>query len=154
MNDSYIFRRVEQKDLLDIIRLLSEDELGSSREMFSTNDIKPSYQTAFDEMSSDPNQFLMVLEKDAKIIGTCHLTYMPSLTFQGGKRMNIEAVRVDQTLRNQKIGERMLKEAIQMAKKHHCKIVQLTTNKKRSAAKSFYEKLGFEATHEGMKLYL
>jgi len=154
MNDLYIFRRAEQKDLLDIIRLLSEDELGRSREIFSSHDIKSSYQIAFDEINSDLNQFLMVLEKDTKIIGTCHLTYMPSLTFQGSRRMNIEAVRIDQTLRNQKIGEWMLKQAIQMAKKHHCKIVQLTTNKKRPAAKRFYEKLRFEATHEGMKLYL
>lgn len=154
MNDPYIFRRAEQKDLLDIIRLLSEDDLGSSRETFRAHDIQSSYQTAFNEINSDPNQFLMVLEKDAKIIGTCHLTYMPSLTFQGGKRMNIEAVRIDQTLRNQKIGEWMIKQVLQMAKKHHCKIVQLTTNKKRQAAKRFYEKFGFEATHEGMKLYL
>jgi len=154
MNDPYIFRRAEQKDLLDIIRLLSEDELGSGREMFSTHDIKSSYQTAFEEIDADPNQSLMVLERDTKIIGTCHLTYMPSLTFQGGKRMNIEAVRIDQTLRNQKVGEWMLKQAIQIAKKHHCKIIQLTTNKKRTAAKRFYEKLGFEATHEGMKLFL
>jgi len=33
-------------------------------------------------------------------------------------------------------------------------IIQLTTNKKRVDAKRFYEQLGFEATHEGMKLYL
>lgn len=30
----------------------------------------------------------------------------------------------------------------------------LTTNKQRLRAKKFYENLGFEATHEGMKLYL
>ena len=33
-------------------------------------------------------------------------------------------------------------------------MVQLTTNKSRTEARTFYEKLGFEATHEGMKLYL
>ena len=40
MKDPYIFRRAEQKDLLDIIRLLSEDEIGSGREMFSSHEIK------------------------------------------------------------------------------------------------------------------
>ncbi|HSX38312.1 MAG TPA: GNAT family N-acetyltransferase [Chlamydiales bacterium] len=154
MDNTFIFRRAEQKDLLDIIRLLSEDELGMNRELFDYNHIQPCYQRAFDEINSDSNQFLMVLEKDAKIVGTCHLTCMPSLTFQGSKRMNIEAVRVDQTLRNQKIGNYMLQQSIQMARKNLCKIVQLTTNKKRLAAKKFYEKIGFEATHEGMKLYL
>ena len=33
-------------------------------------------------------------------------------------------------------------------------IIQLTTNKERPDALRFYEKLGFKATHEGMKLYL
>jgi len=153
MSDSCVFRRARKKDLPDMIRLLSEDELGKNRETLDVNEVPPSYQKAFDEIISDTNQALMVMEIDGKVIGTCHLTYMPSLTFQGSKRMNIEAVRVDQTLRNQKIGERMIKEAIKMAKENHCKIVQLTTNKKRIAAKRFYERLGFEATHEGMKLY-
>ena len=39
MNDPYIFRRAEQQDLPDIIRLLSEDDLGIGREMFSAHDI-------------------------------------------------------------------------------------------------------------------
>ena len=47
----------------------------------------------------------------------------------------------------------MIQQALQTAKDHGCKIVQLATNKKRGRAKIFYEKLGFEATHEGMKLY-
>jgi len=30
----------------------------------------------------------------------------------------------------------------------------LSTNKERPRAKQFYERLGFKATHEGMKFYL
>lgn len=37
---------------------------------------------------------------------------------------------------------------------HGATIIQLTTNKERPDARKFYEKLGFKATHEGMKLYL
>jgi hypothetical protein len=32
--------------------------------------------------------------------------------------------------------------------------VQLTTDKSRTSARRFYERLGFAATHEGMKLVL
>lgn len=48
----------------------------------------------------------------------------------------------------------MIKEGIEYGRKHGASIIQLTTNKKRTRAKAFYEKLSFEASHEGMKLYL
>jgi len=48
----------------------------------------------------------------------------------------------------------MINQAFGYAKANNVKIIQLTTNKKRPRAKHFYEKLGFDATHEGMKLYL
>jgi len=68
--------------------------------------------------------------------------------------MNIEAVRVDRSLRNQGVGEWMMKQSVKIAQKNKCKIIQLTTNKTRRKAKIFYEKLGFKATHNGMKMYL
>jgi ribosomal protein S18 acetylase RimI-like enzyme len=79
---------------------------------------------------------------------------MPSLTFTGQTRMQIEAVRVSEQFRGQKIGEWMMNAAINYGKSKGASIIQLTTNKKRLRAKKFYEKLGFEASHEGMKLYL
>ncbi|MDP3562653.1 MAG: hypothetical protein Q8R83_10795 [Legionellaceae bacterium] len=48
----------------------------------------------------------------------------------------------------------MIKEAIDLGKAHGATIIQLTTNIKRPKTKSFYEKLGFESTHVGMKLHL
>ena len=68
--------------------------------------------------------------------------------------MQIEAVRILKKYRGQKMGEWMMQEAMKYGKSKGASIIQLTTNKKRSAAKHFYEKLGFEASHEGMKLYL
>ncbi len=153
MDDIGVFRQAKQEDLSEIVRLLAEDALGKERELF-TSEIGARYQKAFDEITADQNQLLMVIEKEGRILGTCHLTLIPSLTFQGSKRMNIEAVRIDQSLRGQGAGKWMIHRAIQIAQKEHCKIVQLTTNKKRADAKRFYEALGFEATHEGMKMYL
>jgi ribosomal protein S18 acetylase RimI-like enzyme len=128
-------------------------ELGQTREnMQSTLDQR--YIDAFHRIDVDPNQYLMIVENCDKIIGTCHLTILPSLTFIGQTRMQIEAVRVSKKYRGQKIGEWMMQEAIAYGQSKDATIIQLTTNKKRSEAKSFYEKLGFEASHEGMKMYL
>ena len=146
-------RKATLNDLPHIIELLLEDELGQTRESKSA-ELDENYIKAFHKIDSYPNQYLMVVENGDEIIGTCHLTIMPSLTFIGSTRMQIEAVRVADKYRGQKIGSWMFDQAISYAKEHDVSIIQLTTNKKRPKAKHFYEKLGFEASHEGMKLYL
>ncbi|MBM3207910.1 MAG: GNAT family N-acetyltransferase [Chlamydiae bacterium] len=147
-----IFRKANQSDLEDIIYLLADDELGKHRENLLKT-IPSNYLNAFEKIDADPNHLLMVLETENTIIGTCHLIFIPSLTFQGGLRMNIEAVRIASSYRKQGIGEWMINQALSLARKRECKIIQLTTNKQRTDAKNFYEKLGFKATHEGLKMY-
>ena len=146
-------RKARIADLPRLVELLLEDELGSTRESKSSA-VHENYIKAFHKIDSDPNQYLMVVENGDEIIGTCHLSIMPSLTFIGSTRMQIEAVRVAGKYRGQKIGSWMFDQAISYAKEYDVSIIQLTTNKKRPKAKHFYEKLGFEASHEGMKLYL
>ncbi|NDH67435.1 MAG: GNAT family N-acetyltransferase [Gammaproteobacteria bacterium] len=147
------FRKAIFDDLSAIVQLLTDDDLGKHRE--TTGDkLAPCYEQAFALIDKDPNQYLMVILSDKEIVGTCHLTLMPSLTYRGSKRMQIEAVRVSKKYRRQKIGEWMMLQALQFAKENQVKIVQLTTNKLRSEAKRFYERIGFNATHEGMKYHL
>jgi len=145
-------RKATVNDIRAIVCLLSEDELGQTRERLEP-ELDQRYMDAFHQINTDPNQYLMVVESSAEIVGTCHLTLIPSLTFVGSTRLQIEAVRVSEKYRDKNIGEWMINAAIEYAKSHGASIIQLTTNKKRTRAKKFYEKLGFEATHEGMKLY-
>lgn len=149
----FTLRSAEEKDLSEIIRLLIEDDLGATREHFS-DPLLPSYLKAFHAITQNKNQALLIVEYQNQVIGTCHLTFMPFLSFKGSWRLNIENVHVDKKLQNQGVGTRMLQRAIDLGRERGCKIIQLTTNKNRFRAKAFYEKLGFEATHEGMKLYL
>jgi ribosomal protein S18 acetylase RimI-like enzyme len=91
---------------------------------------------------------------DGNIIGTFHLTIIPSMPLIGAKRGKIESVHIDGEYRGNGYGTQMMQYAINFAKEKGVKICQLTTNKKRIDAKRFYESLGFIATHEGMKLVL
>jgi len=91
---------------------------------------------------------------DAKVIGTLHLMFLPSLSFQGGLRAQVESVHVDTRYQSQGIGSHMMKWAIKRAKLRAAHIVQLTTHKSRADAHRFYERLGFKGTHLGMKLSL
>ncbi len=146
-------RQASINDLKEIIDLLAQDELGKDREQASS-EIDQRYADAFHAIDKDPNQYLMVLCDNESIVGTCHLSLMPSLTFTGSTRMQIEAVRVLTSERGKGIGKQMIDFAIDWGKNHGASLFQLTTNKKRPDALKFYEQLGFKPTHEGMKLYL
>lgn len=89
-----IFRKATQSDLEDIIYLLADDELGKYRENL-VKTIPSNYLNAFEKIDADPNHLLMVLESKNTFISTCHLIFIPSLTFQGGLRINIEGVRIE-----------------------------------------------------------
>lgn len=152
MIDNFIIRQAKQDDLKDIVNLLADDELGKLRE--NTTELAPGYDQAFAQIKQDPNAQLWVMEAQGKIIATAQVNYLNYLTYQGGKRALIEAVRVDKNIRSQGLGAKLMQHIIAQAKTHGCQMVQLTTNKARTRAKVFYEKLGFIASHEGMKLFL
>ena len=141
------------EDLKTIVSLLIQDKLGQTREQFS-DELDQRYIDAFHKINNDPNQYLMALCENENIIGTCHLTLIPSLTFIGSTRMQIEAVRVHPDARGKSVGQKMIEFAIDWGKNHGTTIFQLSTNKQRPDALQFYRKLGFKATHDGMKLYL
>ncbi|HEY1012020.1 MAG TPA: GNAT family N-acetyltransferase [Herpetosiphonaceae bacterium] len=146
-------RRAEAADLPDIVRLLADDPLGSQRERFA-DPLPESYRAAFAAIERDPGQELVVAELDGAVIGTLQLSFIPYLTYQGGSRAQIEAVRVDASLRSRQIGQRLFEWAIARARERGCHMVQLTTNASRPDALRFYERLGFQASHVGLKLLL
>ncbi|MBX9578498.1 MAG: GNAT family N-acetyltransferase [Chthoniobacterales bacterium] len=148
-----IFRRAEHRDLSAILKLIVEDELGKTRESLSEVP-EPCYEEAFQKIAADSNHYLMVVELKSEIIGTCHLTLLPSLTFRGSTRLQVEAVRITEAFCGRGIGEWMFQKIFAYAHQKNVSIIQLTTNKVRTRARKFYERLGFRATHEGMKLYL
>ena len=146
-------REAELRDLVDIVRMLADDFLGSQRERYE-DPLPESYIKAFREIDVDPNNELIVAELDGEVVGTLQLTYIPSISFQGGKRCTVESVRVDEKLRGKGIGREMMRWAIERAKAKGCISMQLTTNNDRTDAHRFYESLGFSKSHVGMKLKL
>ncbi len=150
---SLVFRRALAGDLPAIVHLLADDELGSQREL----DIHPlpdSYQQAFENIDGDPNHELIVAALDGQVIGTLHLMFLPSLSYQGGLRAQVESVRVERGHQNQRTGSQMMEYAIELAKKRGAHIIQLTTHNSREDAHRFYERLRFKGSHLGMKLNL
>lgn len=146
-------RAATRTDLEAIVRLLAHDPLGATRERVA-DPLPAGYAQAFAEIESDPRNELVVAESGGEIVGTLQLTFIPNLTYQGRTRAQIEAVRVAEHRRGGGVGAEMIRWAIARARGRGCHLVQLTTDKTRVGARRFYEELGFQATHEGMKLWL
>jgi len=148
------FRKATEKDVGIIVRMIADDRLGEKRENFQIP-LPSEYMNAYANISSDHNQELIVVENSKlEIIGTLQLTFIQYLTYRGGIRAQIEAVRIRKDQRGLGIGKEMFKWAIKKARERNAHVLQLTTDKQRPQAIKFYEDLGFVATHEGMKLHL
>ena len=147
------YRHATTADLPIIIELLANDKLGSKREQFQ-DPLPEAYIVAFERIATDPNQELMVIENEVgEIIGTLQLSFIQYLTYRGGIRAQIEAVRVREDQRGKGLGKELFLWAIQRAKEKGAHLLQLTTDKQRPDAVRFYEDLGFKASHEGMKMH-
>jgi len=96
----------------------------------------------------------LVVDDGSKIVGTLQLTFIPGLASRGLKRGQIEAVRVASDRRGEKIGEAMIDWAVEKCRREQCGTVQLTTDKTRTEAHRFYDRLGFQPSHLGYKMKL
>lgn len=142
-------------DLPALVALLADDPLGSSREAAADSDAELApYRRAFAVLDADPAHLLLVAVDGGAAVGTCQLSFVPGLARRGALRAQLEAVRVREDFRGRGLGAAMIGWAIQEARRRGCALVQLTTDKRRTDAHRFYERLGFVASHEGMKLHL
>ncbi|MDJ0920107.1 MAG: GNAT family N-acetyltransferase [Henriciella sp.] len=149
-----IFRDAIRDDLPAIVQMLADDRLGATRETFA-DPLPDAYATAFDDICDQTGNRLIVAVDEYDRVSAClQLTFIPGIARRGMKRGLIEGVRVRRDLRGTNIGTRLFEYAIEAARTAGCGLVQLTTDKQRPDAHSFYEKLGFEASHTGMKLIL
>jgi GNAT superfamily N-acetyltransferase len=146
-------RRATGPDLPAIIGLLADDPLGRERESPGLP-LDAGYLAAFAEIAADPGQLLAVATLAEEVVGCLQLTFIPGLSRVGSRRALIEGVRVAAACRGHGIGEDMVEWAKQEALRRDCRILQLTTDRTRQDAHRFYERLGFVASHVGMKCEL
>ncbi|WP_329005780.1 GNAT family N-acetyltransferase [Kribbella sp. NBC_00709] len=146
-----LIRRATAADVGPIVTMIADDQLGATRE--SADDLTP-YLAAFEQIDADPNQLLVVAERNDEVIGTLQLTFIPGLSRRGSTRGLIEAVRVAAPARGAGLGTTLIQWAIEESRTRGCTMVQLTSDKSRTNAHRFYTTLGFTNSHEGFKLKL
>ncbi|MFQ5621854.1 MAG: GNAT family N-acetyltransferase [Paracoccaceae bacterium] len=142
-----IIREAACDDLGAIVALLADDGLGKGRE--APGD--PAYARAFAAMTAQPGNVYLVAERNGEIAGCLQFTVIHGLSRKGASRAQIEGVRVASGHRGKGIGEAMFSAAFERARSAGCEMIQLTTDRRRDDALRFYERMGFSASHWGMK---
>jgi GNAT superfamily N-acetyltransferase len=153
-DDLVALRPARREDVTALIELIAADQLGGSRDGVRDEADLTAYEQAFEAISADPAHILLVAEQAGQVVGTMQLSFLPGLARRGALRAQIEAVRVAESTRRSGLGAAMLTWAIEESRRRGCALVQLTTDKARTDAHRFYQRLGFVASHEGMKLKL
>ncbi|MDR2294557.1 MAG: GNAT family N-acetyltransferase [Microbacterium sp.] len=146
-------RRATIADLDDLMRLMSDDAVSSSRGDTNDSADRPRYEEALRTLIADPSNDIVVgVDADDRIIATLQLTLIPGLARRGAMRLLVEAVRVVSRLRSRGIGEAMMRWVMDVATAQTgADLVQLTSDSARVDAHRFYLRLGFTDSHVGFK---
>ena len=162
---TFVIRRAAEADVPALVALLRDDVLGAARE--SGSEEAAPYTRAFALIDADPNQLLAAVIEIAgeagssdqshdgsAIVGTLQLSLLPSLSRRGTLRLQIEGVRIGASAQGIGLGTAVFEWAHECGRRFGAGLAQLTTDKSRTGAQRFYDRLGYVASHEGMKLPL
>ena len=130
-----IIRKLRIEDLQNGF-LTSLDSLRKASDIDKTK-----AEEIFKKIDSNPDYTIAVAEIDGKIVGSTTLLIEQKFIHQGGLVGHIEDVVVDKNFQGQKIGEKIMKYLLEIAKNQGCykTILDCTDD-----VKPFYEKLGFK----------
>ena len=147
MSAALTFRLATRADVTAVVALLADDVLGRGRE---SGQLAP-YLAAFDAMQAEGGNQLIVGEAGDQVLATYQLTVISGLSLSAARRAQIEAVRVDASLRGQGAGAALMADAEARARAAGASLMQLTSNASRTDAHRFYERLGYAPSHIGFK---
>ena len=148
---SLVVREATEEDLAVVLSLMREDSLHYFDE---PPELSPNQRAAFIEISDDPNQQLLVGTLGDRVVTTAHVTWIRMMSADGGLYCQVEAVRTESDLRGRGIGAQLMAVIEAEARRRGAARMQLTSNRRRHDAHRFYERLGYEPSHVGMKKYL
>jgi GNAT superfamily N-acetyltransferase len=147
-----VTRRATEADLGRVVELIALGVLPGATSAEDRADLTP-YRAALREIQ-DTSGAVLVAELDGEVVGVCQLVVFRHVQVRGGLCAEIESVHVHPDHRGRGIGSVLVRDAVSRARTLGCYRVQLTSNRARTEAHHFYERLGFEPSHVGFKLPL
>lgn len=147
MSREIAFRPAQAADIGTVVALLADDALGRARETAPMDH----YIAAFEAMQAEAQNHLIVGEIEGQVIACYQITFISGLSLSATRRAQIEGVRVAARHRGQGLGAALIGDAEARARAAGCSLMQFTTNKSRTDAHRFYDRLGFTPSHIGYK---
>ncbi len=149
---SLVVRDATPADLDAILALMVQDARSPTTPTSAV--ATPRQRDALDELVADPSHQVLVGEVEGTVVATAHVTWLRMLSADGGLYCQVENVRTDERHRGRGLGGALMAWIESAAHDRGAARIQLTTNRSRLDAHRFYERLGYEASHLGMKKYL
>ncbi len=110
----------------------------------------PPSRAHLESIVSSGSSVLLVARVDGECVGSLTLGFIRIPT---GLKAWIEDVVVDDSMRGRGLGERLVREGIEVARGRGAKSVELTSNPKREAANRLYQRVGFEQRETNVYRY-
>ena len=146
--ETFRVQRAARADIPEVVSLLSDDEIGRSREVEES----ARYEAAYDVVARDRSQHLAVVrDRTGRIVGTMQLTVIPGLSRGGATRLQIEGLRVAADRRSRGLGTAMLEWAHDYGRARGAGLAQVATDEVRTRARAFYARLGYDTKDVGLK---
>ena len=110
----------------------------------------PPGRAELEEIVASPATTLFVARHSERIVGALTLV---AFRIPTGVRTRIEDVVVDETLRGQRVGERLSEAALEAARGLGARSTDLTSRPSREAANRLYARMGFERRESNVYRY-
>jgi (aminoalkyl)phosphonate N-acetyltransferase len=139
MKNEINIRPAKNHDARKIFNFLCELE----EHLFDQQEFEINYRIC---LSDNNNVYLVAADKENIAVGyiSCHGQI---LLHEGGMAYEVQELFVEKPYRNKGIGRMLLKSLEEFLSKRDYKLLEVATNKNRSATRRFYAGCGFEETH-------
>ncbi len=146
-------RDATAEDLPRLLVLMRQLSANGERPEAAVQAATTAHVAALEALSRTPGYYLLVIEDEGEVRGTCAVYVVPNLSHGGAPWCVVENVVVDEAYRSRGYGGRLMAQAERLAREAGCYRVSLMSNLRRRDAHRFYERLGFEPSHQGFTKY-
>lgn len=153
MASDQVIRPAVKTDLPAILALYRELE-GAYPVENETGDGAVNQDVLWQNVAADSRQQILVGEQNGRITGTVTVIIIPNLGHRGTPWAAVENVVVARDCRGRGAGTALMTAAGEIARRHGCYKIVLSSNLSRREAHDFYHRLGWRQTHAGFSLML
>ncbi|MER3419799.1 MAG: GNAT family N-acetyltransferase [Chloroflexota bacterium] len=152
--DIVVIREATEADLPRLLDLYFQLSQLGSRPEDAPRPVTEAHRGALQALRTDPHVTCLVVELDGQVVGTLTMYVLANLSYGARPFAVIENVVTDVAVRGRGLGRLLMAHAEELARRQGCYRMVLTSHRRRTDAHRFYERLGFQRSHEGMTKYL